>query len=470
MRRIQIVFIAFTLSVPTLQLELSLKPGVEEVDTLAPESAILEILAKRPRYNISVHLDYAEHSVEVAETIEYPNISSDTINALVLVVEPERLTENFEFSQLTWGNVDGEQIEDYQIGDGLLQIPLNIPLAPGEKVTLFLAYTFTLPERAGPFGYTERQAVFTNWYPFVPPYKDGEGWMVNPPGGVGEHLVYQTADFTVEFSLNDDRLILAGPAVPEVSDGSYIYVLEAARGFAWAVSPVYEILTSEINGIPVFAYVFPEHRLAGQAALDTAVQSLVLFQSLFGPYPYRSLSVVEINFADGLEADGLFFLGNPFFEQYDGTPQNFINILIPHETSHQWWYGLVGSDQAAEPWLDEALATYCELLFFEYNYPEQVDWWWEFRVDRHALLWEMDGSIYDYYDFSIYINSVYLKGAKFLHILRQEMGLEKFIEALRTYAERGQYRLMTGEDFFAVVAEYSPVDINPLIEEYFPNR
>jgi aminopeptidase N len=50
------------------------------------------------------------------------------------------------------------------------------------------------------------------------------------------------------------------------------------------------------------------------------------------------------------------------------------------------------------------------------------------------------------------------------------MGLEKFIEALRAYAERGQYRLMTGEDFFAVVTEYSPVDLNPLIEEYFPNR
>ena len=168
MRRIQIVFIAFTLSVtisacrvnmpagtptpvslPTLQRELSLKPGVEEVDTLTPESTKLEIPAKRPRYNISVHLDYAEHRVEVTETIEYPNISSDTINALVLVVEPERLIENFDLSHLTWGNVDGEQIEDYQIGDGLLQIPLNVPLAPGEKVTLFLAYTFTLPERAG---------------------------------------------------------------------------------------------------------------------------------------------------------------------------------------------------------------------------------------------------------------------------------------------------------------------------------
>jgi aminopeptidase N len=92
--------------------------------------------------------------------------------------------------------------------------------------------------------------------------------------------------------------------------------------------------------------------------------------------------VVEAGFADGMEYDGLYFLGREYFAAYDGTPQNYLTALAAHETAHQWWYGLVGNDQALEPWLDEALCTYSELLFYEAVYPDLVDWWWTFRVNR----------------------------------------------------------------------------------------
>jgi aminopeptidase N len=49
--------------------------------------------------------------------------------------------------------------------------------------------------------------------------------------------------------------------------------------------------------------------------------------------------------------------------------------MTPHELSHQWFYGFIGSNHALEPWLDEALATYAELLYYERYHPESVDWW-----------------------------------------------------------------------------------------------
>jgi len=45
--------------------------------------------------------------------------------------------------------------------------------------------------------------------------------------------------------------------------------------------------------------------------------------------------------------------------------KNYLTTLSVHETAHQWWDGLVGTDQALEPWLDEALATYAERIFYQ---------------------------------------------------------------------------------------------------------
>ena len=316
---------------------------------------------------------------------------------------------------------------------------------------------------------TDRGAVFINWYPFIVPYQEGEGWIIHPPWVAGEHLVYPSADFFVEISVDNHELILAGPAIPKVSDHTFIYELFNAREFSWAVSQEYEVLTDVIEGVPVIVFVFPEHLESGEFILETMTQAVNVFQSLFGPYPYHSLSLIEIDFGDGMEATGLFFMGDAFFKRFDGTPENHLTTISVHETSHQWWYGLVGNDQAIEPWLDEALATYSELLFYEQVYPELVEWWWDFRVDRFTLLWEMSGEIYDYYNFTTYVNGVYLKGAKFFDELRQEMGDEAFFDALRAYIVAGRNQIMAGEDLLSIFEESSQVDLNPIIEEYFQN-
>jgi len=39
----------------------------------------------------------------------------------------------------------------------------------------------------------------------------------------------------------------------------------------------------------------------------------------------------------------------------------FLDVITQHETAHQWFYSLVGNDQAHDPWLDEALATWSQL-------------------------------------------------------------------------------------------------------------
>ena len=109
----------------------------------------------------------------------------------------------------------------------------------------------------------------------------------------------------------------------------------------------------------------------------------------------------------------------------NGTVLNNLIDIAVHETAHQWWFGSVGNDQALEPWLDEALATYSERLFYEQNYPD-VTAWQAFRIDAFTPTGWVDTDIYHGVDFRTYANAVYLRGAQFLQALRGRVGDEAF--------------------------------------------
>ncbi len=85
------------------------------------------------------------------------------------------------------------------------------------------------------------------------------------------------------------------------------------------------------------------------------------------------------------------------------------------------------------PYLDEALALYCEELFVEHYYPEYLEWWWEFRVTMYEPAGYVDTPIYDFYSPRSYIDSVYLRGALMLQALRDSMGDDEFFAWLHRY-------------------------------------
>jgi aminopeptidase N len=179
------------------------------------------------------------------------------------------------------------------------------------------------------------------------------------------------------------------------------------------------------------------------------------------------LVVVEAAFSDGMEYDVLYYLGSEYFASYAGHPQGYLTAIAAHETAHQWWYGLVGNDQAVEPWLDEALAIYSALLFCEGAYPELVPWWWGFRVTRFNPSGWVNSTVYEHSGFRPYINAVYLRGAMFIQDLRNQMGDELFYAFLREYARRGTHHEVTGDDFFSHLAEHLTADWGTLMHTYF---
>lgn len=447
--------------------------------TPQPDSptATLEV-SPHTLYSLQVQFNYAQHHLSVEEQVAYTHAAPEAITDLVFLVEPNRYAGSFQLNRLTWG--DGSPVTNYALEGNRLTIQLPQPVQYGRGIEINFSYELNLQEippptdesRPQPYGYTSRQTNLVDWYPILPPYRQGEGWLAHDPGYFGEHQVYQSADYQVEIEVlgsfsAEHPLVIAASALAENDRNPYRYEIQNARNFAWSASDVYTVATAHVGGVTLRSYAFPFSGDGDKAALQNAKDAIRLYSKLFGPYPQHSLSIIEADFLDGMEYEGMFFLSRGFYNLYDGTPDGYLTAIAVHETAHQWWYGLVGNDQALEPWLDEALCTYSEKLFYEYTYPELLSWWWDFRVNYYQPTGFINGSIYDYSSFLSYRNAVYLRGAQFLEALRQKVGDKAFFAFLQDYAAQKANGLATAEDFFAILKAHSAVDIQPLLEEYF---
>ena len=439
----------------------------------------------RTQYSLNVVLDYAGHTLDVEQHITYVNTTPGSLAALPLVVEARRYPGAFQLLSVT--DSRGARFSDFQWKDTLLTLALPAELAPGDAARFTLAYSLRLPgldtlanTRPHPLGYNSQQVIFGDWYPSVPPFVPGKGWLAHPPAMYGEHLVYEIADFEVAIRFTDGQsnLVIAASA-PAVQDGEWLrFSHTAARSFAWSASSYYQVASQEVQlaegqVVEVSSYFFAYHENAGRALLDGMTQALVLYSNLFGAYPHPALAGVQVGFMDGMEYDGLFFLSTDFYNWFKDPPADFLVALAAHEVAHQWWSGLVGSDQALQPWLDEALCTYSEHIYYENLYPEALEWWWEYRVNYYQPAGWVDISVYDvpqefgYY--RKYRDPVYLRGALFLDELRQLLGDSTFFASLRQYVARYTYQQASAGGFVDILRQNTPADLSPILTKYFKN-
>ncbi|HSB01905.1 MAG TPA: M1 family metallopeptidase [Anaerolineales bacterium] len=469
-------------------------------ETSTPVSTAQPAL-ERPQYVLDMQLNYAAKAATVNETITYPNWTGETLNNLVLAVEPNLWSGGFDLNSLA---IDGQPVTSYTIENlsQRLEVQLPQPLPPSGTITINASYGLILPQmqayinasndvRPQIYGYSDKQVNFVDWYPFVVPYIPGQGWVLHNPWYYGEHLVYDLADFdvTVTFTDRANPLVASsgaevgtppprqatgdppGTLVPPTSIGivSRRFVLEQGRTFALSMSDYFKVAKQTVGAVTVYSYYFGLYDAPGQAMLQTTVEALQAYSARFGPYRHKTMTAVQGDFNDGMEYSGLYFISRDYFNLYDGTPKNYLVIIAAHETAHQWWFDAVANDQALEPWLDEALATYSEHVYYETVHPDLVDWWWSYRYFEFDKAGYVDTQIYDGGGQRPYWDKVYLTGARFLEDLRKRVGDDIFFKFLRDYYAQFAGKRATGADFFRVLHENTAADITDLLIKYFKN-
>jgi len=450
---------------PSPEMSSTIQETIIETQTLTPEPEEMEINHVLPEYSLKVKFDYSNQSALVNETINYVNNSKQILNDIRLATDTMRYPGSFSIENVYINSTENV----LEQGKYFFSVRLNEGLAPGEEIEIQINYLLSIPplpppaddRKPGIYGYSTVQTNLVDWYPFIPPLSENGEWLLHDPWFYGEYLVYDLANFYVEIELLNppSNTTIAASSIPITQvDNHYVYSSSRARNFVWSLSPSYVIETKELNGITISTHSFPFHQQAGSHVLEEATKALELYSKLFSPYPRENLTIVEADFLDGMEYDGLFFLSRGFYNLFDSTPQNYLTAIAVHETAHQWWYASIGNDQALEPWLDEALCTYSEILFYEEYYPELVDWWWEYRVNYYQPEGYINQSIYEYQGFIPYRNATYLQGAKFLQSLRDELGDKIFFDFLKEYAASQRDKISSQTYFFEILKGYSEKD------------
>ncbi len=419
--------------------------------------------SSRTNYILYATLDFAAHTLYVEETVRYYNNTGAALSDIVLSVQPNQYGNAFILESILQ---DGSALTAYSLDDQRLTLSLPQFLQAESAATLTLNFTLNIPAKSstGIFGYDFNQINLVDWYPFVVPYING--WVFHDPMSFGEHLVYDASD--IELNIKTDADVILAASAPSEQNGEWTrYRLYGARTLALSASKEFLVTESAVGAVVIRSYYFNGYQAAAESILYSAVQAVGLFEVKFAPYPYQSLAVVQTDIHDGQEYDGLVFLASDFYGEYGGGSKNNLTTIGVHEIAHQWWFGLVGNDQAMEPWLDEAMSVYSERIFYEYNYPRYGDWWWQYRVDYFGASGYVDTNIYNGGSFRTYTNAAYLNGAHFMEDLRVRMGDDDFFRFLKDYVSRYSRGHATAYDFFAVVRANTSADISDLIAEYF---
>jgi hypothetical protein len=354
--------------------------------------------------------------------------------------------------------------------------------------------------------------------PLVPPL-DAEGKPGAGPSGIGDLALYEPSHVLATITVPSGWTVHATGApmgeVPE-RDGRvrFAFAAGAVRDFPVFVSRGYEVSTKQVNGVTVESHYAAEDAEVGKRVLEHTSAALTEYERRLGPLPFTHFRVVEAPLsggAGGMEFPGLVTVatslyrgvGNPSaalgglgalqgmqgmqgLEQLEGM-DDFMELMgggkggpmaqvgqalartleftVAHEVAHQYFAGLVGSDPIHTPVVDETLAQYLALLYFEWKHGKPA----AEALRREALvapyhLYRMSGGEdgpadrpTDAFSSSMeYGALVYGKAPLLHHASRKLIGDEAFLRGMRSYVDTYRFKWACPECFTQELAKASP--------------
>ncbi len=430
--------------------------------------------AQATRYSIAITVTFPSGSaanIAGREQIRYTNRQGFPLNDLYLMLWPNGGEQYLSQMTMTNVQVNGQAVTPALENANLAaRLPLAAPLAPGASVAV--SADFSIAARAGlagdsqaRFGLTEDILLAPTFYPLVPRIVDGH-WQTMPAPPGGDTTNSDTALYAWQVTAPADLAIVgSGTTIATTKSGdtqTQSMVSGPMRDLALAVGPL-EVTKRQVGDITLNVWTLASHTdLAGQMLDYTAAQVQNLQQEV-GDYPFAELDVVD---APGAFA-GIEYPGEIYIGVVTGT--SFLERVVVHETGHQWFYSVIGDDQLLQPWLDEAAASYTEVLYEEKTHGAQAaqtalqDFKDELSYTKHPDL-PIGLPVGSYTTQNDYGILVYAKGALFFDTLRHTMGDATFFAFLKAYYAKYRYGFVSSADFEATAEQTCSCDLKKLFD------
>src|SRR5712692_5798398 len=275
------------------------------------------------------------------------------------VVGQGDLTKDLQFIQPDDGNKDDKTVVD-------VRVPKAIP--PGAYVQFKIVFHDQLPETQARTGWKRDFVLGGQWFPKV-----GVWWQ----GAWNCHQFHATTEFFADFGVYDVKLTLpqteivgaSGVKVAEVSNPDNTKTLtyhgDDIHDFAWTASPRYKVkddgvFQGQLGPVQLRIMMQPAHWKQVDRHERITIQTMEQFEKRYGPYPYKTLTVVDPepdSAAGGMEYP-TFITGDSTWHAVQGNWD--IESVVEHEFGHQYWYGMVATNEFEDAWLDEGLNSYSE--------------------------------------------------------------------------------------------------------------
>lgn len=372
------------------------------------------------------------------------------------------------YIQVSQVKVNGRAVKEKLVRDEIMRVPLVQPLAHGKTAQITMDFTLRLPHGGTRLNTFKHTAFLAQWYPMLA-VKNQSGWQIEPYTTVGDPFYSEMSNFQVSFHLPEGyRLISTGK---NLDSGSFVTIKQdRVRDFVAVLTKDYQKQSAKAGGIAVNLWYLPGMEKAVAPLLHVATQSMNFFGKIYGKYPYDEVDVVlgETGFGiAGMEYPGL-ITSIPTMQTEAGM-QPAVSV-VAHELAHQWWYGVVGNNQAKEPWLDEGLTTFSEFLFMKEKMKSDEHEFLRRATKKADEIHQVAGitcvdTLYSYPDI-FYGLMVYIRPAAMLFELMDELGRDKVLEILRAYYDQYQFKTATTLDFIRVANKVAEKDLTPFFREW----
>lgn len=378
-------------------------------------------------YKIDVRLDDKNLMLHAFQEFEYINNSPDELSFIYIHLWPNAYADNqsaMAKQQYRDGNKIMEDLAekdkgfidslDFKVNGVKVEFLYNLshrdigklilksPLKPGEKITVSTPFRVKIPSgKISRLGHVGESFQITQWYP-KPAVYDKEGWHQMPYLTQGEfysefgsfdvsitlpenYVVGATGDLQTQSEIEflnkkaKDSIRISGGAgkvankIPESSDKmkTIRYTQSKIHDFGWFADKRFHVLKGEIElpyskrKVTTWAMFTPRNAyLWDEIAIESLNDATYWYSKWNGDYPYNQVTAVDgtISAGGGMEYPNVTVIGS------SGSAISLETVIV-HEVGHNWFYGILGSNERVHPWMDEGINTANEIRYMETKYP-----------------------------------------------------------------------------------------------------
>ena len=415
-----------------------------------------------------------------------PERDRGSIDLESISVDGSNLTSRLRFIAPDDGNANDRTVA---------AVPLDRAVAPGESVTVQLKWRSRVPRPYSRTGAIGDYYFIAHWFPKIG-VLEADGWKC--------HQFHSATEFFADFGVYDVRLTVpAGWIVGATGrekdrrdngDGSttHHYYQEDVHDFAWTTSPDFverraRFDHSELPPVDMRLLLQPEHVSQEARHFEATRAALRYYGEWYGPYPYGHLTIVDPAWQS--ESGGMeyptFFTGGTRWLAPEGTTEP--EDVVVHEMGHQWWYGVVATNEFEHAWMDEGLNQFSESRVLATAYPDRhpverffgdfVPWVYrDIRLSRetdlnylHAFRPHAEGDVQALPTYRQFPSEAgyltYFKTALWMNTLERHLGWPMVQRILLVYFTRWGFKHPKPEDFFAIADEFAGQNLGWFVDQ-----